>query len=343
MLILSSTTDKIEVVTSTAASIDYLVCYTKLNLASTPVVDDAQPVSGNIAAAATTNLSGSPASSTDRWAIVAIGLRNKDASLSCVVTVRHVKAGGTAREMFACTLLVGEELKMDKNGVWFHYDSSGGVKTAAAVPMTRSVLTAGSAATYTTPAGCRAIDVECVGGGGAGGGASLVASSGGAGGGGGSGGYTRKLIASPAATYTYTIGAGGSAGAAGANAGGAGGDTTFGTLTAKGGSGGSGCTSAAATRALGGAGGIAGSGGDVNAPGDPGRTGTVMTAALLASGAGGSNADGGGASGVIAQGAGTAASANSGSGGSGGASVSGGAAVAGGAGGSGVVVVTEYY
>ena len=53
-------------------------------------------------------------------------------------------------------------------------------------------------------------------GGGGGGGSSGT----GAGGGGGAGGYVEKLITSPSATYTYTVGAAGTGGAAGGNAGG---------------------------------------------------------------------------------------------------------------------------
>lgn len=346
MLILSSTTDKLEVVTTLpTATLDYLTNRAKLDLSvNPPVVNDADTKTGVITgASAGTDITGSPASATDRWEIGIITLRNTHATLPADPLLRYVKAGGTARELFKVILQAQEMLVRDKAGVWFKYDSTGAVKTALAIPSTRVVLASGTAATYTTPAGCRAIDVDVIAGGGAGGGSSSVAASGGAGGGGGSGGITRKLIASPSSTYTYTVGAGGTAGAAGANAGNAGADSTFGTLTAKGGAGGAGCTAAAATRALGGAGGIAGSGGDINGPGEPGRTGVVMTAALVASGAGGPSEAGGGAPGVIAQGAGTAAANNSGGGGSGGASVSAGAAVAGGAGGSGVIIVTEYY
>ena len=58
------------------------------------------------------------------------------------------------------------------------------------------------------------------GGGGGGGGSPLSTASGG---GGGAGGYVEKLITSPAATYSYAVGAGGAAGAAGGTVGGAGG------------------------------------------------------------------------------------------------------------------------
>ncbi len=109
--------------------------------------------------------------------------------------------------------------------------------TAAYLLKGITYLTSGTGATYTTPAGVRALYVEVVGGGGGGGGVDGVgAGSGAAGGGGGGGGCGAILITSPAASYTYTIGAGGTGGAAGANNGTNGGNSTFsdGTLTVTG-------------------------------------------------------------------------------------------------------------
>src|SRR5437016_5111773 len=85
------------------------------------------------------------------------------------------------------------------------------------------VLTSGSG-TYNTPAGALYLTVTMAGGGGGGGGAAsggLVALNGAGGGGGGS---LYSLITSPAASYSYAVGAGGGAGTAGTNgqAGGAG-------------------------------------------------------------------------------------------------------------------------
>jgi hypothetical protein len=81
---------------------------------------------------------------------------------------------------------------------------------AAALPAsTTQYLTSGTSATYTTPANCRAIRVRMVGGGG--GGAYF------SGGGGGAGEYVELFISSPAATYAYTVGAGGTAGSGGTN------------------------------------------------------------------------------------------------------------------------------
>lgn len=152
------------------------------------------------------------------------------------------------------------------------------------------ILSSGTAATYTTPAGITSILVQMVGGGGAGGGAQAGASGVAAGAGGGAGGFVEKYLNPAAATYTYTVGAGGTPGTAGNNPGGDGGDTTFsgGTLTAVGGKGGAGMATtsiAAAQVSLGGLGGI-GTNGGINITGGVGNTGFV-TLGVGSSGGGG--------------------------------------------------------
>lgn len=81
-----------------------------------------------------------------------------------------------------------------------------------------SVFGGGGASSGTPSAGQAGI--ANTGGGGQGGAGSSTTATGS---GGGAGGYCEKLIVGPAATYTYTVGAGGAAGAAGGVAGGAGG------------------------------------------------------------------------------------------------------------------------
>jgi hypothetical protein len=90
-------------------------------------------------------------------------------------------------------------------------------------------LTSGTAATYTTPTGVRALKVTVIGGGGGGGGVDgqATASTNAYSGGGGGAGYATAFIATAEASYTYTVGSGGTGGAAGNNAGTAGGTTEF--------------------------------------------------------------------------------------------------------------------
>jgi hypothetical protein len=131
-VILSSITDKIELVTSSVADIDYRTEYAIGDRTSSPmVVKDADTKSGTIAAIATTDVSGSPAAANDRWAITKLSYRNRHATTSNDLIVRYVKAGGTAREEIKVTLAAGEELICDKNGVWFKYDINGGVVMGA--------------------------------------------------------------------------------------------------------------------------------------------------------------------------------------------------------------------
>jgi len=147
-------------------------------------------------------------------------------------------------------------------------------------------LTTGTSATYTTPTGVRALYVECAGGGGGSGGVDGQGSdTGGVSVPGAGGGYCAKLITSPSATYTYTIGAGGAGGASGENDGTSGGTTTFTdgtlTLTATGGTFGDGDTAGAGgSRLLGNAGGQ-GSGGDINIEGQSPGVSTITAGDIV--------------------------------------------------------------
>ena len=209
---------------------------------------------------------------------------------------------------------------------------------------TQQVLTVGSG-TYTTPANCTAIIVEGVASGGGGGGQSGSATLAGMGSGGGAGGYFRKLIASPAGTYAYTVGAKGTGGAT--SSGTAGNDTTFGSggslLTAKAGAAGT-STGLASTVVFlnGGTGGAVSTGGDVNVGGQPGGKGLRGSATSAHGGHGGDSIFGAGGFGAAENAAGGAA-VGYGAGGGGASVASVNTARAGGDGADGVIIVTEFY
>lgn len=211
---------------------------------------------------------------------------------------------------------------------------SGGLKSF-------QTFTSGTAATYTRPAGITSILVEVLGGGGGGGGSTGGASTSSIGAGGGAGGYARLWVPSAAATYTYTVGAGGTAGASGGGTGGNGGTTTFSasSLQATGGNGSPGMSAVLNTGSsslTGGNGGV-GSNGDINVKGMPGVS-CLLTVAQSVGGTGGSSHYGGGGRFNIA---GTGSDGgNYGSGGSGGFSTT--VSAAGGAGSAGLIVVWEY-
>lgn len=210
------------------------------------------------------------------------------------------------------------------------------------------ILTSGTAQTYTRPAGISTLLIQMIGAGGGGGGVPAVSSQSSAAGGGGGGGFAQKFITSAAATYIYTIGAGGAGGDNTGSNGSNGGDTTFGTITAGGGTFGHGDT-AHSVNAVGGSLGDGGtsSGGDINASGGPGQNGWSLNSSTIAvsGGGGGSQFSPPGVENrAIAGGAvGASSAANSGRGGAGalsqGTNVSG---FAGGAGGSGMVIVWEF-
>jgi hypothetical protein len=148
------------------------------------------------------------------------------------------------------------------------FDSAGDIDMAATSSLQKNsinayalknitYLTSGTAATYTTPTGVRALKVTVVGGGGGAGGVDGVgtASNNAYSNGGGGAGYAIAFIASAEASYTYTVGAGGTGGAAGNNAGAAGGTTEFKNagatvvISATGGGSGAGDTGATSTGA----------------------------------------------------------------------------------------------
>jgi hypothetical protein len=205
-------------------------------------------------------------------------------------------------------------------------------------------LTTVGSGTYTTPTGCRSLYVEMVAGGGGSAGALGTATSAACAGGGGGGQYAATYIATPAATYSYTVGDGGTAGAATPTAGGAGADTIFGPSTAHGGLG-SAIPTAGTTNVISGAGGqpfngtcgctikLAGGNGDhgirINQGngGYGGRGGTSFWATSI----GANNLNGSGAPGNIYGGGASGGNSNTATG------------QAGAAGGQGAIKITAYF
>lgn len=220
-------------------------------------------------------------------------------------------------------------------------DTSGASNNTGYKYSSTTLLTTGTAATYTVPAGTKALKICMVGGGGGGGGATVQPFGAG---GGGAGGYVESFITSPSTTYTYTVGA---AGTGTTTTGNAGTSTTFSTFTAGGGAGGVGGT----TGGNGGAGGTA-TGGDLNTPGQPGGIGSrdIINAYSGGSnvrpwsGAGASTRFGSGGLALPPGGANTNGNAGTGYG-SGGSGAAGGATAPSQTGGSGTggIIVVEVY
>ena len=208
------------------------------------------------------------------------------------------------------------------------------VATSGALVRAPQVLTSGTS--YTTPANCNSIYVECVGGGGAGG-ASQGAQASVGGGGGGGGGYAAKYFTvTPSTSYTYAIGAGGTGVSSGASN--AGGSTTFtvGATILRANGGGDGSSWASGPQGLPGGTGGSSANGDINITGDGGEAVSYNYNWIAGQGGGGAGAIGGGGAHGLYYGNGNNGG-NYGGGGSGGAN--GGTS---GAGGQGAIRIWEY-
>ena len=138
MLLLTSTSDLVQVITGSASTINVHTSYMD-NASGT--ITPTRTNTATIATATTTTVVSSPGASTQRN-VRHINIRNADATNNCVITVQHTD-GTNVEPLFKCTLLVGEELIFNQAGLWLHYDANGGLYQASAVsPVTFNASTA---------------------------------------------------------------------------------------------------------------------------------------------------------------------------------------------------------
>jgi hypothetical protein len=234
MLLLTSTSDLVQVVTSATSGSGYGVEVQSSWLDNASGTITPGRTNTAITTATTTTVVGSPGSSTQRN-VRLLSIRNDHATDSCLVEVRHTD-GTVVVTLWKGTLLAGESIVLDQDGKWYRIAANG-----IPVPPGMSIVKVEdwtSSGTSTVPAGAtHAINSGCGGGGGGGGGGERGSSGANAGSGGGGSPVhtTRPIPVTPGDTHTVTIGAGGTAGAgntAGGNGadGGDGGDSTFGSL-----------------------------------------------------------------------------------------------------------------
>lgn len=215
-------------------------------------------------------------------------------------------------------------------------------------PTSVTVLTSGTSATYTVPAGITRIKARVQGAGGGGGGADQAAAAVGSASGGCCGAYAEKRHTVVAGqTFTYTIGALGGGGTAGNNAGTAGGDTKWdegGTVvTAPGGPGGSSMANGTTVAATGFTAAMSNAtNGDVNVPTCPGGRGWRFSVTIIFAGNGADGKLGSGGIAGISSATPPTAGLGYGAGGGGANAFSGTADVAGADGAPGVIIVEEY-
>lgn len=150
MLLLTSTSDLVQVVTSAAADIEAHASWMD-NAAGT--ITPGRTNTASITTATTTTVVGSPAASTQRN-VKLLSLRNAHASTSCDVTVEHTD-GSIVEALIKVTLLAGEALVFDEAGVWTHYEVSGAAysRTVTNAGATQAEMVAGTSDTVAvTPA-----------------------------------------------------------------------------------------------------------------------------------------------------------------------------------------------
>lgn len=205
---------------------------------------------------------------------------------------------------------------------------------------TTQAFTSGTAATYTPTSGTKWIEIHAWGAGASGGGCAISTGSNAAASGGGGGAYVYDVIASPAATYTYTVGVKGAAPTAGNNPGNAGTATTVNvnSISAGGGAAGLGSAAVAGGGLTGGVGGV-GAGGKMFRNGAAGGNGLVVNASFAIGGMGGNGPPGPNATNAN----GLSAVAGSRGGGTGCGTNNDGSARSGGAGDDGFLLFVEHY
>lgn len=235
MINLTSTSDILRLVTSTAVALDVHADWVDhTSAAYTPGRTNTV-----ITTATTTTVVASPAASTQRsikhLIICARGGAN-------TVTVQHFD-GATSVQMHSFPMTAGEVLEYTDTDGWRTLDASGNIQTTmvGSGGLLKATLVTATASPFVLDPRTRSVLVEMWGGSGAGGGAPInAANNASAGTGGNCGGYVRFLGAQ-SGSFVYAIGAAGTVGAAGA-VGGNGGNTTATVagvaLTATGGTGG---------------------------------------------------------------------------------------------------------
>lgn len=126
MINLTSTSDIIRLVTSSASQIECHASWVDFN--GTTVTPGRQNTA-HITTATTTTVVAAPGSSVQRN-VKYLNITNDHASASCVVTVEHFD-GTTAEELRQATLLPGESLSVGEDNKWVHYSANSAEYPAA--------------------------------------------------------------------------------------------------------------------------------------------------------------------------------------------------------------------
>src|SRR4051812_30412845 len=120
MLLLTSTSDILRVVTGSAADVRAHASYVD-NAAGN--ITPGRTNTAAITTAATVTVVGSPGSSVQRN-VKRLNIRNAHATQATTLDIQHFD-GTTSESLWSGTLLAGESVIMDQNGVFTVYNSQG--------------------------------------------------------------------------------------------------------------------------------------------------------------------------------------------------------------------------
>jgi hypothetical protein len=129
VLLLTSTTDKIQVVTGSAAAVDVHADWLDNNAGT---ITPGRTNTASITTATTTDVVGAPGASTQRN-VKGLYITNTHASIPTLVTVQHTD-GTNVKQLMGVTLLPGENLNFDQTGQWHHRDSQGSEYNPSIIP-----------------------------------------------------------------------------------------------------------------------------------------------------------------------------------------------------------------
>jgi len=147
MLLLTSTSDLIQVITGSAG--DHEVHASWLDNAA-GTITPGRTNTASITTAATTTVVGSPGASTQRN-VKHLNVYNNHASQSNLTTIQHTD-GTNVEVLWKGTLLAGESIVLNAEGKWTLYDVNGNVKAVVFPAATQADMEAGaSLITSVTP------------------------------------------------------------------------------------------------------------------------------------------------------------------------------------------------
>lgn len=155
MLLLTSTSDKIQIVTAQASDIDVHADW--IDLASGATTPGRTNTS--ITTATTTDVVAAPAASTVRN-VKSLYIGNAHASTACTVTIQHTD-GTTVIELEKVTLLAGERIALRDNVPTRVVDANGVEKTNPNALVTSKRLSADLSNSTTTAAKVTNLDLAC--------------------------------------------------------------------------------------------------------------------------------------------------------------------------------------